>query len=133
MVGFMGQVPVWVIGGCRSGDYIIPTGHHDGYGKAIAPKDLKVEHMSQILGRALEDSKTGIIDMVNTIIGVKTNEWAQIFRQQEYRIKQLEEQVQSLSAIAQQVGELQAQMAKITTNKSMKNPFENQVVSASAK
>lgn len=133
MVGFMGQVPIWVIGGCKSGDYIIPTGHHDGYGKAIAAEDLKVEHMSQILGRALEDSKTGIIDLVNTIIGVKTNEWAQIFRQQEDRIVQLEEQVQSLSTIARQVRELQTQMTKVHSSNSRTLPADNQGYSASTR
>lgn len=110
MVGFMGQVPVWVFGTCKAGDYIIPSGYHDGYGKAISPENLKVEHMDKILGRALEDSQTGVIDMVNTIIGVKTNEWAEIFKQQDQRIKELEAQIHTLESMQSEIAALKAHL-----------------------
>lgn len=91
-VGFMGQIPVLVMGGCQSGDYLVPSGNGDGIAQAISPEDLRVEHMNLILGRALEDSTEERIDLVNTLIGVKTNEWAVLFEQHDERLQALEDE-----------------------------------------
>jgi len=81
-VGFMGQVPVLVVGGCNSGDFLVPSGDDNGTAIAVAPEDLSLEHMHQVLGRAFEDARNPRLDLVNTLIGVKTNEWAVLFQRQ---------------------------------------------------
>ena len=121
-VGFMGQVPVIVTGGCEAGDYLIPSGNADGAAIAVKPEDLKVEHMAQILGRAFEPSENRRFDLVNTLIGVKTNEWAALFESQEAELvaqqerieeqaERLEEQEFLLSELAARLESLETQLA----------------------
>lgn len=109
-VGFMGQVPVFVRGGAKAGDYLVPSGLNDGMAVAIAPKDLTAGHMRQILGRAFEDTRNDRIDMINTLIGVKTNEWAEIFEQHESK---LDDQSAELAAQAERIAELEAQLVQM--------------------
>ncbi len=92
-VAFIGQVPVMVKGHVDAGDYIVASGLNDGFGFGVKPEELTIEHLPRILGRALAASANDNADMVNTLIGVKTNEWVQIFRSQEERITRLESQV----------------------------------------
>lgn len=92
-VAFIGQVPVMVTGRVDAGDYIVASGRNDGFGFGVKPADLTIDHLPRILGRALAASTNDKADMVNTLIGVKTNEWVQIFRSQEERITRLEAQV----------------------------------------
>ncbi len=91
-VGFLGQAPVWVVGKVRSGDYIIPSGHHDGYGLAIAPEDLKLEHLSKIVGRAWGDGESSI-NLVNMVIGLKTNEMASILNRNQEKMNEMEDRL----------------------------------------
>jgi hypothetical protein len=109
-VGFMGQVPVFVRGGAKAGDYLVPSGLNDGMAVAIAPEDLTAGHMRQILGRAFEDTRDDRIDMINTLIGVKTNEWAEIFEQHESK---LNDQSAELAAQAERIAELETQLAQL--------------------
>jgi len=55
-VAFIGQVPVRVQGPVKLGDYIIPSGHHDGTGIAVSPSQLTVNHLPYIVGQAWESS-----------------------------------------------------------------------------
>ncbi len=114
-VGFMGQVPVLVMGGANAGDYILPSGKNDGSGIAVAAGDLKVSQMGQIIGRALEASKNDRVDLVNTLIGVKTNEWAEISQRHDSRIAELEsevsEQANTLATMEERILRLEAAIA----------------------
>lgn len=114
-VGFMGQVPVLVMGGAKAGDYILPSGKNDGSGIAVAPGDLKVSQMGQIVGRALEASENDCVDLVNTLIGVKTNEWAEISQRHDARIAALEsevsEQSNALATLEERILRLEAVIA----------------------
>ncbi|MBL8766547.1 MAG: hypothetical protein JNL94_04225, partial [Planctomycetes bacterium] len=111
-VGFMGQVPVLVVGGCEAGDYILPSGREDGTGIAVAPGDLEVAQMGLVVGRALEPSQNDRADLINTLIGVKTNEWAEIAQRHDARVTELEHQacVQSdtIASLQSRVAELEA-------------------------
>lgn len=109
-VGFMGQVPVFVRGGAQAGDYLVPSGLNDGVAVAIAPEDLTAAHMRQVLGRAFEDTRNDRLDMINTLIGVKTNEWAEIFEQHESK---LDDQSAELAAQAERIAVLEAQLAQM--------------------
>lgn len=114
-VGFMGQVPVLVMGGAKAGDYILPSGKNDGSGIAVAPGDLEVSQMGQIVGRALEASENDRVDLVNTLIGVKTNEWAEISQRHDARLAVLEnevsEQAAALATMEDRIFRLEAAIA----------------------
>ena len=55
-VAFVGQVPVKVRGKVNSGDYIVPSGQHDGYGVPVSQSDLQAHHVGQIIGQAWSSS-----------------------------------------------------------------------------
>lgn len=95
-VAFLGQAPTFVVGQVKSGDYIIPSGKNDGYGLAVSPSDLRLEHVSQIVGRAWEDGDEPV-NFVNMVVGLKTGEMAKILQlfQEDYskldkRLSQIE-------------------------------------------
>jgi len=79
-VAFVGQVPVRVRGAVAAGDYIVPSGLADGTGVAIAPGDLTVANLSQIVGKAwsgfqpAQNRRGGVnnraLGSVNVAIGV---------------------------------------------------------------
>jgi hypothetical protein len=94
-VAFLGQAPVWVIGQVASGDYIIPSGNHDGYGIPISPEEVTIEHVPHIIGRAWEDSKRPI-NLVNMAIGLKTNEMAFILQGLTSRMENLEDRMAAM-------------------------------------
>jgi uncharacterized protein YjbI with pentapeptide repeats len=73
-VGFMGQLPVVVHGRVKAGDYIIPSGMEDGTAVAVAPADLKLEHLGRTLGRAWSDSDNDIYSLINVVIGLPGSE-----------------------------------------------------------
>jgi len=79
-VAFMGQVPVKVLGDVKSGDYIIPSGKNDGIAMAISPEDLKLEHLTKIIGRSWTTVTGNQISLINIVVGVKTNEWVEVFK-----------------------------------------------------
>jgi hypothetical protein len=66
---FMGQVPVAVIGPVSSGDFIIPSGRNDGYGKAVGKEAMSYSDLDQIVGVAWEDGMDPILNRVNTAVG----------------------------------------------------------------
>lgn len=95
-VGFMGQVPVLVKGAVEKGDYILASGNNDGFGVAIRPGELQLEHMDRVLGRSWEDGSNYNMNMVNVSVGVKTNEWADLFERQKEELNKLERQMEEL-------------------------------------
>ena len=115
-VGFMGQVPVLVVGGCKAGDFLVPSGDDDGVAVAVAPRDLRVHHMRLVLGRAFEDSENDRVDLVNTLIGVKTNEWATLFEHQAEQLadaeSRLDDQGETIDALLARMESLEAQLAQ---------------------
>ena len=103
-VAFMGQVPVLVRGEVKTGDFIIPSGKNDGIGIAISPQDFKPEYMTQVLGRAWSESANDRLNLINVLIGVKTNEWARIVEEQQSRIDSLELRIERLESLMDQLG-----------------------------
>jgi hypothetical protein len=67
-VAFVGQVPVKVRGAVTAGDYIVPSGLHDGYGIAVAKADLQPHHLDQIIGQAWSNSSEdeGLVNVAIT-------------------------------------------------------------------
>ena len=103
-VGFMGQVPVNVIGKVNFRDYIIASGKNDGLGFAISEKDLSPEHYSQILGIAWESSSEENEKQILTGIGLNlTNK---LLEKQESKIKEMEKQFENMQTQIQQLKEM---------------------------
>jgi hypothetical protein len=95
-VGFMGQVPMKIRGGVSSGDYIIPSGKHDGEGIAIAPEDLTIDMISKVVGRSWSTSDYEGISVINAVIGVKSYEIVEVVKKEQERLNDLEAMVKEL-------------------------------------
>lgn len=90
-VAFMGQVPVKVVGKVNVGDFIIPSGNHDGYGIAVAPNQMKAGDYARILGVAWEASKDPYFNYINVAIGINSNQLSK-------KIEQLEQKANAVRA-----------------------------------
>lgn len=73
-VAFMGQVPVKVAGPVAIGDYIIPSGNHDGIGLAVHPADMKIGDYAKIVGVAWQAAKDQPLNYVNVAVGINAND-----------------------------------------------------------
>lgn len=73
-VAFMGQVPVKVAGSVAIGDYIIPSGNHDGIGIAVHPADMKIGDYAKIVGVAWQAAGDNPINYVNVAVGINAND-----------------------------------------------------------
>jgi hypothetical protein len=76
-VAFLGQVPVQILGKVSAGDYILPSGHEDGLGRAVHPDQLKAEDYDQIVGVAWGTSDESY-SVVNTAIGLNDDDIGRI-------------------------------------------------------
>ncbi len=92
-VAFMGQIPVKVRGIVLIGDYILPSGLHDGIGIAVSPDEITAEQYRKIVGVAWSNSflEKGI-SYINMAIGLNSNDVSILAAKQEKKIKELENQ-----------------------------------------
>jgi hypothetical protein len=97
-VGFMGQVPVLVLGDVEIGDYIVASGYNDGYAKAIPAKDITLNDLKGIIGKAWSGSEGRKANLINVSVGLKTNEWVEILKQQEKRLNTIESKIERLES-----------------------------------
>lgn len=110
-VAFMGQVPVLVRGKVAIGDYILPSGRDDGFGKAVHPDDLKIEDLTNIVGRAWSASQNDWMGYVNVAIGLNRNDVAQIVMRQQNDLDELRSEMAEMkTSIQQQIMALSAQI-----------------------
>lgn len=72
-IGFIGQVPVRVVGDVRRGDYLIPSGNKDGNAIAISPDEMTNQDFNKIIGVAWEDGQDRPFKQINTAIGLYQN------------------------------------------------------------
>jgi hypothetical protein len=97
-VAFIGQTPVWVVGTVESGDFIIASGKNDGFGIAISPDELALEHVSKIVGKAWEESNK-VVNLVNVAVGLKTNDVVSILQQTEKNVTNLSSRLDKLEQL----------------------------------
>ncbi len=109
-VGFMGQVPVLIWGKAQVGDFIIPSGKNDGFGLAVAPEDMSIDNMKYVVGRVWEEGTDERMNMVNSSIGLATNEWVEILKTQANQIKELEGRMNRLENLEAKIDLLSRQM-----------------------
>lgn len=81
-IAFLGQVSVKVTGPVQVGDYILPSGNHDGLGMAVPPARMRVEDYNRVVGTAWSASRNGVLDQINVAVGFRHNLLAeQLIRQ----------------------------------------------------
>jgi hypothetical protein len=74
-IAFMGQVPVRVLGPVRVGDYLIPSGNHDGFAIAVHPDEMKIGDYARIIGVAWDSGKAYMpFNMIKTAVGINAND-----------------------------------------------------------
>ena len=97
-IAFIGQAPTWVVGKVKSGDYIIPSGHHDGFGIAVSPQEITLDQISLVVGRAWEDGNE-LINMINMSVGLKTDEMANVMKRFQNEFNHLESRVDHIESV----------------------------------
>jgi hypothetical protein len=70
LVAFIGQVVVQVRGPVEAGDLLIPSGLGDGTAVAVAPADLTIVQLPQVLGQAWESSGENGVKSVRAAVGL---------------------------------------------------------------
>lgn len=73
-VAFMGQVPVRVVGKVDIGDYLLPSGNHDGMAIAVKPAEMKAGDYSRIIGVAWQAGKDAAMNLLNAAVGLSQNQ-----------------------------------------------------------
>ncbi|ARV09013.1 hypothetical protein BTO05_04950 [Winogradskyella sp. PC-19] len=99
-VAFMGQVPVKVYGLVNIGDYIVPSGNNDGFGKAISPNQITSSDIKNIVGVAWEavKSKPGF-NYVNVAVGLNANDTSHFIEKLENQISQQQNEIDELKNV----------------------------------
>ncbi|MEO0340190.1 MAG: hypothetical protein AAF242_13370, partial [Bacteroidota bacterium] len=92
-VAFLGQSFINVSGDVASGDYLIPSGNHDGLAIAYHPDEIPTALIKKIIGTAMEgvQGEPGEIHLINSSIGLSKNVLA-------YRTDALEQKVDHILA-----------------------------------
>ena len=98
-VAFMGQVPTMVKGVVNAGDFIIPSGLHDGTGIGVSSKDILPEQYGKIVGVAWSSSVslTGV-SYINMSIGLNNNDLATLAYNQQKKIDDIEKRLLALES-----------------------------------
>jgi hypothetical protein len=103
-VAFLGQVPVEIIGTVASGDYIIPSGDHDGFGIAVHPEDIRPEQIPQIVGVAWEDGTDEFLNLVNVVVGLDHSATAARFNALRAEMDMLKAELEGVEALVAGLG-----------------------------
>jgi hypothetical protein len=106
-VAFMGQVPVRVVGSVAVGDYIIPSGNHDGLGLAVHPADMKLGDYARIVGVAWQAAKDKPLNIVNVAVGINTNDLTSKMVAMTQRLDSLNQKTDNILAFLQGKAALQ--------------------------
>jgi hypothetical protein len=102
----MGQIPVKIMGPVASGDYIIGNSDIAGYGKAVNPKDMRVEDFKLAVGRAWEANETSGPKMVNTVVGVHNGDFINILKRYENKFQESEKRLESIESKVEVINNL---------------------------
>jgi hypothetical protein len=70
LVAFVGQADVRVRGPVNSGDLLLPSGDDDGTAIAIAPTELALAQVGEIVGQAWENNPEPDLKPVRTLVGL---------------------------------------------------------------
>lgn len=98
-VAFMGQVPVYVLGNVKTGDYILPSGKNNGLAIAISPDKMKPEDYQNIVGMAWSASTNSAVSLINVAIGLNTGDISKLVAEQNKEISSLKAQISETNNI----------------------------------
>ncbi|MDX1613699.1 MAG: hypothetical protein R3300_05265 [Candidatus Promineifilaceae bacterium] len=70
LIAFVGQVQVRVRGPVANGDLLIPSGLGDGVAVAVAPAEIAIEQLAQVIGQAWESNPDSGLKEVRTLVGL---------------------------------------------------------------
>ncbi|PHR69593.1 MAG: hypothetical protein COA67_09265 [Lutibacter sp.] len=115
-VGFMGQVPVLTLGNVVIGDYIVASGYNDGYAKAVSAKDIKLKDLKSIIGKAWSGSNGNKASLINVSVGLKTNEWVEILKEQKERITEIELKLNDMNELSNRLDKLESKLEILSIN-----------------
>ncbi len=132
-VAFLGQAFVNVSGEVNYGDYILPSGNHDGLAIAIHPQEIETVQMSKIIGVSMEavNGEAGEIHLVNTSIGLSKNALASktesLEKKVDHILAYLEGKVEhpDLKVNASNQQKEEGQTEELLTNKELEDIFRN--------
>lgn len=119
-VAFMGQVPVRIVGKVAIGDYILPSGNHDGHGIAVHPADMKLGDYARIVGVAWQAAKDAPINIINVAVGINTNDLTSKMVSMAQRLDSLNQKTDNILAYLQ--GKAPLQVSKSVTSVSAATP-----------
>lgn len=98
-VAFMGQTLVKVRGRVAEGDYVLPSGLEDGFGRAVAPDAIEAADLGSVVGVAWgAGGRPGMPGVVNVAVGLRPGEVSRVVARQENRIESLERDLDVLRA-----------------------------------
>ena len=69
-VGFIGQVPVRVLGPVQAGDWIVASGRQDGTARAVTSAAIQADALERVIGQALDSSSETGEQAINVAIGL---------------------------------------------------------------
>ena len=115
-VAFMGQVPVHILGSVNAGDYILPSGNNDGFGKAVAPTNMKAADYQNIVGMAWSSSINSSYNLINTAIGLNSGDISKVVASQNIEINELKQQINDTKSILAKLVPGFKEAAGITTS-----------------
>lgn len=99
-VAFIGQAPVRTRGAVEAGEFLIPSGLHDGTAVAVGGSEIEPEQLMQVLGVAWESSAGTGVREVNAAVGIdQADANSHVLRAQHRRITDLEDRLERLEAL----------------------------------
>ena len=92
-VAFLGQIPTRVVGTVAAGDYILPSGFHNGHAIAKHPDKMLLSDYKKILGVAWDSSNDPGVNLINVAVGLNVNDLSGVVQQQAAELEALKKQI----------------------------------------
>ena len=112
-VAFMGQVPVRTFGEVREGDFLVASGFNNGEAIGLAPEELEIRHLSDIVGIAWSDSYQDFgVSYVKASVGLRTQDMAVILQKMTQNMADLMKRNEELASTTADLKNQYAAMAE---------------------
>ncbi|MFT4662883.1 MAG: hypothetical protein ACI8XB_003176, partial [Patiriisocius sp.] len=92
-VAFLGQVLTKTFGKVSKGDYILPSGFHNGCAIAKNPNDMLLSDYKKILGVAWSASDSDGINHVNVAVGLNVNDFSGVIQEQQKELETIKSKI----------------------------------------
>ena len=109
-VAFMGQAPCLLRGPVNSGDYIIPSGLHDGAAVAVSPADITPWMLTEIMGKAIDGDSGGGERQIMIAVGLHAPVPVPLVEALESSQRVARDSQREVTALTQKVQEMEARL-----------------------